>query len=116
MSSTRRAAPLIVGIGGTMREISFDRSSAAHGAGRAERRGPREVFSGPALARLPTIRRRARAQRRAAASGQMAGGGRADRGEPRISRRHLGWCERFDLLEDLRDDERDLTGARSGAS
>ncbi len=117
MSPARSAAPLIVGIGGTMREVSSTDRALRVALGAAKEAGARtEIFSGPALARLPHYspdgRERSDEQRHLVemvreADGLIVASPGYHGGVSGLVKNAL------DLLEDLRDDERQYLDGRA---
>jgi FMN reductase len=117
MSPAHSAAPLIVGIGGTTREVSStDRALRVALAAAAEAGGRTEIFSGPALARLPHYspekHGRSDEQRHLVEMVRQADG--LIVASPGYHGGVSGLVKNaLDLLEDLRDDERQYLDGRA---
>ena len=117
MSAAHSAAPLIVGIGGTMREVSSTDRALRVALGAASEAGARtEIFSGPALARLPHYspdgHERSDEQRHLVEMVRQADG--LIVASPGYHGGVSGLVKNaLDLLEDLRDDERQYLDGRA---
>jgi FMN reductase len=117
MNAARNGAPLIVGIGGTTREVSSTDRALRVALGAAEEAGARtEIFSGAALARLPHYtpdgRARSDEQRHLVDMVRQADG--LIVASPGYHGGVSGLVKNaLDLLEDLRDDERHYLDGRA---
>ncbi|MFY9689840.1 MAG: NAD(P)H-dependent oxidoreductase [Candidatus Acidiferrales bacterium] len=116
-SAGAKAKPLIVGIGGTTREMSSTDRALRLALAAAEEAGARvEIFSGPALARLPHYspngRERSGEQRHLVDMVRQADG--LIVASPGYHGGVSGLVKNaLDLLEDLRDDERQYLDGRA---
>ena len=117
MSPAHGGAPLIVGIGGTMREVSSTDRALRVALGAAKEAGARtEIFSGPALVRLPHYspdgRERSDEQRHLVDMVRQADG--LIVASPGYHGGVSGLVKNaLDLLEDLRDDKRQYLDGRA---
>lgn len=117
MSPARSDAPLVVGIGGTMREVSSTDRALRVALRAAEEAGARtEMFGGPALARLPHYspdgRERNDEQRHLVDMVRQADG--LIVASPGYHGGVSGLVKNaLDLLDDLRDDERQYLDGRA---